>query len=272
MLGEDGTLTPIGSTLAELLQLDLPSMRERCERAAGERLELSAVSLHPPVEARMEVWAAGVTYERSRDERMKESTAAASVYDDVYDAPRPELFFKSVPWRVAADGDPIGIREDSAIDVPEAELALVVNALGAIAGYTICNDVSSRSIEGENPLYLPQAKIYSGSCSLASRVRPSWEVPDPYALQISVAIERSGSAVYEASASTARLHRRLDDLVSWLGREMDFPDGAILSTGTALVPDLPFTLEVGDVVRVAIPGIGGLVNPVAAATTILHAK
>lgn len=272
-LGDDGVVTPLGATLAELLRCDLGTLRASWDLAVAgpascERLALAACSLHPPVEARMEVWAAGVTYERSRDERMKESAAAASVYDDVYDAERPELFFKSVPWRVVADDEPIGVRSDSEVDVPEPELALLVNAGGEIVGYTICDDVSSRSIEGGNPLYLPQAKIYTGSCSLAARVRPSWEIADPYALELSVAIERAGSVVYAAAGSTCQLHRRLDDLVDWLRREMDFPDGVVLSTGTSLVPQLPFTLEHGDEVRVTLSGVGTLTNRVVAARAL----
>lgn len=265
-----GGLTPLGATLAELLRSDLAELRARC--AAVERSDASPEVLAagswdelPPVEARMEVWAAGVTYERSRDERMKESATASSVYDDVYDADRPEIFFKSVPWRVVGDADPVGIRSDSTVDVPEPELAVVVSASGEIVGYTVCDDVSSRSIEGENPLYLPQAKLYTGSCALAPRIRPAWEVRDPYALGIAVRITRGGAVVYEAAGSTSQLHRRLDDLVSWLVREMEFPDGVVLSTGTSLVPDLPFSLAPGDVVQIDIEEVGTLVNPVAPA-------
>ena len=272
-----GGLTPLGSTLAELLRSGRDEIRARCE--APERSDPAPAVLSvgswdelPPVEARMEVWAAGVTYERSRDERMKESAAASSVYDDVYDADRPEIFFKSVPWRVVGDAEPIGIRSDSTVDVPEPELAVVVSATGEIVGYTVCNDVSSRSIEGENPLYLPQAKIYAGSCALAPRIRPAWEVPDPYALGIAVTITRGGSVVYEAAGSTAQLHRRLDDLVSWLVRETSFPDGVVLSTGTSLVPDLPFSLAAGDVVRVTVDEVGALVNPVASARALRDAS
>jgi 2-dehydro-3-deoxy-D-arabinonate dehydratase len=156
----------------------------------------------------------------------------------------------------------VSVREDSAIDVPEPELAVVLNADNEIVGYTICNDMSSRSIEGQNPLYLPQAKIYLGGCALGPSVRPAWELPDPYALTIELTISRDGAVAWAGSASTSALHRRIDELAGYLFREDEFPAGAILSTGTSLVPDLPFTLQAGDEIRIAILGIGELVNPV----------
>src|SRR4051794_36555517 len=159
-----------------------------------------------PLDGRTEVWAAGVTYERSRDARMEESSEQ-SVYDRVYAARRPELFFKSVAWRVVTDGEPIAVRSDSAVTVPEPELAVVVTAAAEVFGYTVCDDVSSRDIEGENPLYLPQAKVYAGSCSLATGIRPAWEVPDPGALGIGVRVTRTGDTVFEGATSTARMHR-----------------------------------------------------------------
>jgi 2-dehydro-3-deoxy-D-arabinonate dehydratase len=214
-----------------------------------------------PVHGRTEVWAAGVTYERSRDARQEES-ADADVYARVYAADRPELFFKSVAWRVVTDGEPVGVRADSTLDVPEPELALVVNAHGEIVGYTVCNDMSSRSIEGENPLYLPQAKVYAGACALATGVRPAWEVTDPYALAVEVSVSRSGAAVWEARTSTARLHRRLDDLVDWLVRELEFPAGVVLATGTGVAPDLDFSLAAGDEIEIAIEEVGVLRNRV----------
>jgi 2-dehydro-3-deoxy-D-arabinonate dehydratase len=154
------------------------------------------------------------------------------------------------------------VRADSTIDVPEPELAVVLNHAAEVVGYTICNDMSSRSIEGENPLYLPQAKIYLGGCAVGPWIRPALEVPDPYALTIELTISRAGAVVWEGSSSTATLRRRIDELASYLFREDDFPAGAILSTGTSLVPDLPFTLEAGDEIRIAISEIGELVNPV----------
>ena len=154
------------------------------------------------------------------------------------------------------------MRSDSSIDVPEPELAVVLNAAGEVAGYTICNDMSSRSIEGENPLYLPQAKIYLGGCAVGPWIVPAWEVPDPYALTIELAIARDGSTAWAGSASTAALHRKIDELAAYLFRADEFPAGVILSTGTSLVPELPFTLEAGDEVRIRISGIGELANPV----------
>jgi 2-dehydro-3-deoxy-D-arabinonate dehydratase len=268
---EGDLVRDLGCSLPELLSGTLEGIRRRCEGGGGAPEPLSGLEPLAPVAGRMEVWAAGVTYERSRDERMRESTAAASVYDTVYGAQRPELFLKAVPWRVVRDGEPIGVRGDSAVDVPEPELALVCNGGGEIVGYTVCDDVSSRSIEGENPLYLPQAKVYTGSCALAGPFRPAWEVADPYRLEISVRIERAGEAVYEAAASTGQLHRRLDELVRWCFAELDLPDGAILSTGTCLVPELPFTLEVGDLVRIAVEEVGSLANPVALASSLRRA-
>jgi 2-dehydro-3-deoxy-D-arabinonate dehydratase len=156
----------------------------------------------------------------------------------------------------------VSVRADSSFDVPEPELAVVLNAAGAVAGYTICNDMSSRSIEGQNPLYLPQAKTYAGSCAVGPWIVPAWEIPDPYALTIELTITRDGGVAWEGSASTAALHRKIDELAAWLFREDEFPAGVILSTGTSLVPDLPFTLQAGDEVRIAISGIGALVNPV----------
>jgi 2-dehydro-3-deoxy-D-arabinonate dehydratase len=220
------------------------------------------VTLLAPVDGRTEVWAAGVTYERSRTARMAESEQSADIYDRVYSAQRPELFFKSASWKVSGPSVPVSVRADSTIDVPEPELAIVLNTAGSIVGYTVCNDMSSRSIEGENPLYLPQAKIYLGGCAVGPWIVPAWEVPDPYSLDISLAIVRDGATAWEGSTSTSLLHRRLDDLAAYLFRADDFPEGAILSTGTCLVPDLPFTLEGGDEITIGISGIGALTNPV----------
>jgi 2-dehydro-3-deoxy-D-arabinonate dehydratase len=215
-----------------------------------------------PIDGRTEVWAAGVTYERSRTARMAESENSADIYDRVYGAERPELFFKSAAWRVSGSGDPVSARADSRIDVPEPELAVVLNRAGEVVGYTICNDMSSRSIEGENPLYLPQAKIYLGGCAVGPWIRPEWEIPDPYVLTIEMTIRRDGSEVWRGTESTSRLRRRIDELAAYLFREDEFPEGAVLSTGTSLVPDLPFTLEAGDEIRIAITEIGELINPV----------
>ena len=205
---------------------------------------------------------AGVTYETSRAARIEESDRAADVYALVYDAERPELFFKSVAWRAAGPGAPIGVRLDSTLDVPEPELAAVVNRHGEIVGWTICNDVSSRSIEGENPLYLPQAKVFSGACGLGPWVTPWWEVPDPYQLPIHLTIVRAGETAWSGEANTSSLHRRIDDLVGYLFRGDVHPDGAVLSTGTCLVPAAPFSLQQKDIVTIEITGVGSLTNPV----------
>jgi 2-dehydro-3-deoxy-D-arabinonate dehydratase len=264
-------LTTPGS-LAELLALPLAEIRQLCASATGETVPAAEVRLLAPADGRMEVWAAGVTYERSRAARMAESEQSADVYDRVYAAERPELFFKSAAWRVSGPGAPVSIRADSSIDVPEPELAVVLNADGAITGYTICNDMSSRSIEGENPLYLPQAKTYAGSCAVGPWIVPAWELPDPYALTIELTIARDGGVAWAGAATTATLRRKIDELAAWLLRENDFPAGVILSTGTSLVPDLPFTLEAGDEVRITISGVdGALVNPVVRGKAALRA-
>jgi 2-dehydro-3-deoxy-D-arabinonate dehydratase len=260
--GDVVTELAAAGSLGELLALPLDRIREICASPGGARIPAADVQLLAPLDGRMEVWAAGVTYERSRTARMAESEQSADIYDRVYAAPRPELFFKSAAWRVSGPGVPVSVRSDSTIDVPEPELAVVLNAAGAVAGYTICNDMSSRSIEGENPLYLPQAKIYLGGCAVGPWIVPAWEVPDPYALTIELSIARGGSTAWAGSASTGTLHRKIDELAAYLFRADEFPAGVILSTGTSLVPDLPFTLESGDQIRIRISGIGELANPV----------
>ena len=250
------------SSLAALWSLRVDALRERLvERRRGGPL-LEEVELLAPIDGRTEVWACGVTYEISREARVEESERSANVYEQVYEADRPELFFKSSAWRVVGEGGSVAIRSDSTLDVPEPEVALVVNAFGEIVGYTVCDDVSSRSIEGENPLYLPQAKIYLGGCALGPMVRPAWEVADPYSLRIRLSIHRSGAMAWSGTASTAQLHRRYEDLVSYLTRADVHPDGVVLSTGTCLVPPAPFTLEAGDTVRIEIEEIGTLTTSV----------
>ena len=250
-------------SLAELLGESAADFRRRVqEDEGGVRHALAEVQLLAPIDGRTEVWAAGVTYELSQRERMKESEGAARFYQQVYDAVRPELFFKSAGWRVAGPGQAIAVRADSVIDVPEPELALVLNAAAEICGYTVCNDVSSRTIEGENPLYLPQAKIYLGSCALGPAIRPAWEVPDPYDLAIELTISRDGADIWAGTASTAGLHRKFGELVEYLYRADVFPDGAVLATGTSLVPELPFSLADGDLVTIRIDNVGTLANPV----------
>jgi 2-dehydro-3-deoxy-D-arabinonate dehydratase len=208
-----------------------------------------------------EVWACGVTYLRSKVARMEESEGGGNFYDQVYEAERPEIFFKANPQRVSASGQPIRIRRDSAWNVPEPELALVVSAAGDIVGYTIGNDVSSRSIEGENPLYLPQAKVYDGSCALGPMIAVSEN--GLTARKIQMTILRDRKEVFGGETSTGQMRRRPEELVSYLFRELTFKHGAFLLTGTGLVPPDDFTLKVGDVVNITIEGVGTLQNPVA---------
>lgn len=219
------------------------------------------VLLLPPLDGLMELWAAGVTYERSRAARIAESTEQ-SVYERIYDAERPELFFKSVPWRVVTDGEPIAVRDDSELNVPEPELALVLNRHGETVGYLVADDVSSRSIEGANPLYLPQAKVYAGAAAVSSGIVPHWAVEDPSALDIRMVVRRGGAVAYEAATSTAAFHRTPRELVDHLFHGQPFPDGAVLSTGTGIVPELEFTLAADDVVQIVVDGVGTLSNPV----------
>ena len=260
--GSAGRFLKIEPSLAELLTLPAADLRDRLEAVEPIGPVPSYAKLRAPIDGRAEVWAAGVTYRRSQAARMAESQRSADIYERVYEAERPELFFKAAAWRAVGTGRPIAIRPDSLIDVPEPELAVVVNRLGEIVGYTICNDVSSRSIEGENPLYLPQAKTYLGSCALGPWITPYWDVVDPYDLGIHLTIERDRGVVWQGHASTNELHRTLNDLVEYLFLADEFPEGVVLSTGTSLVPDLPFTLMAGDVVRIAIDGLGDLTNPV----------
>src|SRR5712691_4620426 len=261
-LVEDGQL--IGGltqgSVAELLRLSAAELRNVVERSTGTRGEHTATP-RAPIDGQTEVWAAGVTYRRSEEARVEES-GTPDIYTRVYSAERPELFFKATPRRVAGPDEPVVVRADSTWDVPEPELALVINAHAEIVGYTIGNDVSSRSIEGDNPLYLPQAKVYAHSFSVGPGVTPAWQVPDPYALGMRMRIIRAGQVHWSGEANTSDLKRRLDDLVSYLFREDDFPDGVILTTGTALVPDSPFTLQHGDVVEIELDRLGLLRNPV----------
>lgn len=262
---EDGKVAPLPdvSSFAELLRTDVAEVRALASRTVlADARAVDDVLLLPPVDGRTEVWAAGVTYERSMDARIEETAASQDVYARVYDASRPELFLKAPAWRVVTDGEPIGVRPDSEVTVPEPELALLVTAGGEVLGYAVCNDVSSRDIEGANPLYLPQAKVYDGSCALSAGVRPAWEVPDPQALGIRVRVLRGGTTLWEDRTSTARMHRRLDDLVDHLRRALTLPDGAVLATGTGVVPDLELTLMPGDVVEIAVDEVGTVRNPV----------
>lgn len=232
-------------------------LRERLLESARAKIE---GGLHPPLEAQ-EIWAAGVTYFRSREARMEESVHEADVYDRVYEAARPELFFKATPHRVVGEGGEVRIRADSSWNVPEAELALAVNRAGRIFGYSIGNDMSSRSIEGDNPLYLPQAKLYDGSCALGPCLLLA-DDPFPPSTKIELRILRSGAEAYRGSTRLSQMKRTLDGLVEYLYRESSFPNGCYLLTGTGIVPERDFTLAAGDVIEITIEPIGTLTNRV----------
>ena len=252
-----------GADLASLLRLAEGELRQQLgAAAAGESLPLSELTLLAPIDGRTEVWGAGVTYFRSREARMEESKFDR-VYLDVYDADRPELFFKSVAWRVLGDGARGGMRHDSTDSIPEPEVAIVVNSSAEIVGAVICNDFTSRSIEAENPIYLPQAKTFTGSCALSSEIVPWWELDHPGDLTISLDIQRSGSTWFEGSASTSAMKRSYQELVSWLFAAMEFPDGVVLSTGTCIVPELGQSLIEGDEVTVRVDQLGSLTTTMA---------
>jgi len=212
---------------------------------------------------RQEIWAAGVTYKRSKIAREEESRGAAQFYDKVYTADRPELFLKATSERVVDPGEPVRVRADSNWSVPEPELALVISPRGDVVGFTIGNDMSARDIEGENPLYLPQAKIYRGSCSVGPLITPVGVMPELPGVEIRLVITRGGHAAFEGGTTLAQLARTPASLPEWLFRENWFPNGAILLTGTGIVPPDDFTLRAGDVVAITIGGIGTLENPVA---------
>lgn len=250
------------SSLTEALGLDRQAMMTVLANAAsnGDGVPLASVTLAAPIDAQ-EVWAAGVTYLRSRNARMEESSQS-DVYDRVYDADRPEIFLKATPSRVVGPGGSVGIRSDSGWDVPEPELVLLVNAGGEVVGYTIGNDVSSRSIEGENPLYLPQAKVYAQCAGLGPVVVLTDEIIDPTDLPIKLEIERDGDLLFSEETGTSRMHRTFGDLVTYLFRGNAFPAGVFLMTGTGIVPPSEFTLRDGDTVTITIEPIGSLTNAV----------
>jgi 2-dehydro-3-deoxy-D-arabinonate dehydratase len=223
----------------------------------GEAVPATA-QIVAPVESQ-EVWAAGVTYLRSREARAEEA-ADRTPYDHVYEAERPELFHKAPGWRCVGPGEPVGIRADSTWNVPEPELALVLDAGMRIAGYTIGNDMSSRSIEGDTTLYLPQAKSYDRSCALGPCIVPADHAGGRFSIRLE--IERSDEVVFAEDTSTDRMKRSFDELAAWLGVAMGFPHGAFLLTGTGIVPEATFSLQPGDEIRITVPRLGTLNNPV----------
>jgi 2-dehydro-3-deoxy-D-arabinonate dehydratase len=248
-------------TLAEILESEDPAATVNLLADRSRALSLAEVLLLPPID-QQEVWAAGVTYRRSRTARMEESEGAARFYDLVYEAPRPELFFKATPHRVAGPGAPVRIRRDSAWNVPEPEIALVLNSQLRLVGFTVGNDMSSRDIEGENPLYLPQAKVYDGCCALGPCITLLIGMPHPQNINIGLLIRRDGSAAFGGKTSVGQMARTFDDLIGYLGRDNSFPNGVFLLTGTGIVPEDDFTLQPGDVIEITIDGIGTLTNTV----------
>ncbi|MGP8219594.1 MAG: fumarylacetoacetate hydrolase family protein [Limisphaerales bacterium] len=258
-------LTPAGITRLEPL-LESPNPLERLTQLASEglpRFPISQVIWCAPVE-QQEIWAAGVTYLRSKAARMEESEFSATAYDRVYAAERPELFFNSLGEKVAAHAERVGIRSDALWSVPEPELALVLNSRGMIAGYTIGNDMSSRDIEGENLLYLPQAKVYDRSCALGPWIYIGASETAARGWQIRLAIERNGQKVFTGGTSAGQIKRSFTELADFLFRCQQFPHGAVLLTGTGVVPPDSFTLQAGDTVEIEISGIGTLRNPTVA--------
>jgi len=247
-------------TLAAALTVPASELAGRVRAAMGQGRPVEGEHLLAPVD-QQEVWAAGVTYRRSRDARMVESSEA-SVYDRVYTAARPEIFLKATPHRVVGPGAAVWLRSDARWNVPEPELGVVANRQGEIVGYTVGNDLSSRDIEGENPLYLPQAKVWSGSCAVGPTITLADAAIDPTRLTITCTIRRAGTDVFTGSTTTDQIVRPLTDLVEYLYRDNEHPVGCILLTGTGIVPPDELTLQPDDVVTITIDGLGTLRNPV----------
>jgi 2-dehydro-3-deoxy-D-arabinonate dehydratase len=257
-------LTHAGVRRMQLLleHADLTGELGRFSQAGLPEHPLAAVGLLTPVESQ-EVWAAGVTYLRSKQARMEESDFSADAYDRVYEAARPEIFFKSLPEKVVSPGDVVGIRSDARWNVPEPELALVINASGRLVGFTIGNDMSSRDIEGENVLYLPQAKIYTRSCAVGPWIVVGDSEDAARHWSIHLEIRRGGDVVFSGETRAGQIKRSFGELIDYLFRSQQFPNGAVLLTGAGIVPPDSFTLAAGDTVRITISGIGTLENPVA---------
>jgi 2-dehydro-3-deoxy-D-arabinonate dehydratase len=256
----DSTLT----CLADVLEADNPAETARA-LVAERSLALNEVEFLAPID-QQEVWAAGVTYKRSQKARMEESESSASCYDLVYDADRPELFMKATPNRVSGPNQPLRIRYDASWNVPEPEITCVVSSRGRLVGFTIGNDMSSRDIEGENPLYLPQAKVYRQCAGLGPVITLVEDMPSREETGIYLTIERAGSVVFEGSTGVDQMHRSFEDLIGFLFREQEFPEGVLLMTGTGVVPANDFTLQADDIVNIKIDGIGTLTNPIVQGT------
>ena len=244
-------------TLTQAMHLTLAELKSAVSKTSGA----ITGNLVAPISPEIELWGAGVTYLRSRDAR-KEESGVPDVYQRVYEADRPELFFKSNAVRARGTNSPVGIRYDSDASVPEPEVAIYINKYREIIGYAICNDMTARTIEGENPLYLSQAKIYIGSTAIGPDITPAWLAPTPTEMKIKARILRGAAIAWEAETSLAALNRTLEDLITYLFRCQDFPHGVILSTGTGIVPPLDIKLAPGDVVEIDVSGIGKLTNSV----------
>lgn len=257
-LPRSGTIHCLSDILREQDPASLA--RSLIDEATGP-LPAGAVQFLAPIDAQ-EVWAAGVTYKRSQIARMEESESGASHYDKVYTAPRPELFFKGNARRTSGPGEPVRVRADSHWTVPEPEFTLVVSPKGKLVGYTIGNDMSARDIEGENPLYLPQAKVYNQCCALGPCILLADQPLDRESTKITLTIHRAGREAFKGETHLGMIVRTWDELIGWLTRENDLPDGAFLLTGTGIVPPDDFTLEDGDSVSIEVTGIGTLTNPV----------
>ena len=248
-------------SLADLLAADAP-MAAVDSLATGAAIKIDdSIRWLPPID-HQEVWAAGVTYKRSQPARMEESEAAASCYDRVYKADRPELFFKATPHRVSGHRQPLRIRKDAIWNVPEPEITLVLSPALKIVGLTVGNDMSSRDIEGENPLYLPQAKCYNQCAGLGPWITLYDALPPMTEIGVDLKIDRDGKIVFDQQTSAEQMARSFQNLVGWLGRDNTFPAGAFLMTGTGIVPTSEFTLQPGDIVNITIDGVGTLSNPI----------
>jgi 2-dehydro-3-deoxy-D-arabinonate dehydratase len=257
----DMARNPAVRTLADLLHSPDPLATASGLLGATTSEKAETQRFVAPVD-QQEIWAAGVTYKRSKVAREEESKGAAQFYDKVYTAPRPEIFFKATPNRVSGPGQPLRIRRDTTWTVPEPELALCLTPEMKLAGFTVGNDMSARDIEGENPLYLPQAKVYRECCGLGPCILLADKPLDREATKIRLTIERGRQKVFQGETNVGQMARTFDDLIGWLGRDNVFPNGAILLTGTGVVPPDDFSLAPGDLVSIEIVGIGTLTNPI----------
>ncbi len=262
---EQGQIVPLDldgdvTSLQDIIESENPAATAESLRTDGS-IAADAVTLLAPID-QQEVWAAGVTYKRSQTARMEESETSASCYDRVYESPRPELFLKATPHRVSGPGQPLRIRQDATWNVPEPEITCVVNSRLELVGFTVGNDMSSRDIEGENPLYLPQAKVYRQCAGLGPCVTLAADMPAREETTIRLEIQRAGESVFQGETNVDQMARTFEGLIEYLGRDQEFPHGVFLMTGTGVVPDSDFTLKPDDVVHITIDGIGTLTNPI----------